>query len=247
MVQTTNLISYYKFDESSGNAADAHGPNTLTNNGTATFAAAIINNGADIEAGSTQSFSIADASQTGLDVGTNDFSMSVWFKPESAPSGTSYTLMAKYDSGDAAVGWTWDYNDNAGTKRLRAVMGAANTATTINQTLDAGTWYHIVYAYDNSAGTIDVYLNGSSIGQMTGQVSGASLSTAAPFCIGQISPDNNNYLDGMVDEAGIWVGYLLTSSDASELYNGGAGLAYPFTGAVATTIFPSRMMRGIGA
>ena len=47
---TDNLISHWKLDESSGNAADSHGSNTLTNNGSTPFVAAKINNGADFEA-----------------------------------------------------------------------------------------------------------------------------------------------------------------------------------------------------
>ena len=173
----------------------------------------------DFEAGSSQSLCISDASQTGLDMGTDDFSMSVRVKIESDPSATSYTMMAKYNSLDVGViGWTWDYNDNAGTKRLRAVMGPLNIVTAINQTLTTGTWYHIVYVYDDSDGTIDVYVDNSSIGQMTGQVSLTSLSGNASFCLGAIQPDNGNFMDGLEDEAFIY-NKKLSTAEIDDLFN----------------------------
>ncbi len=45
MAITNNLISYYKLDESSGNATDRFGGNTLTNTST-TYSTGKINNGA---------------------------------------------------------------------------------------------------------------------------------------------------------------------------------------------------------
>ena len=53
MALTDNLVSYWKLDESSGNAADSVGSNTLTNTGTATYAAGKINNGVVVN-GSSQ-------------------------------------------------------------------------------------------------------------------------------------------------------------------------------------------------
>ena len=45
----TNNLAYWKFDEASGNATDATNNSlTLTNNGTATFGAGLINNGKNL-------------------------------------------------------------------------------------------------------------------------------------------------------------------------------------------------------
>ena len=57
MALTDNLVSYWKLDESSGNAADSVGSNTLTNTNTVTYSAGKINNGADFERDSAQYFS----------------------------------------------------------------------------------------------------------------------------------------------------------------------------------------------
>ena len=53
MAISDNLISYYKFDESSGNASDSVGSNTGTNTGL-TYSAGIINNGITSIGGSGQ-------------------------------------------------------------------------------------------------------------------------------------------------------------------------------------------------
>lgn len=51
MALTDNLVSYWKLDESSGNASDSVGSNTLTNNGTAGYASGKINNAVDFGTG----------------------------------------------------------------------------------------------------------------------------------------------------------------------------------------------------
>ena len=62
MSLTTNIVAYWKFDESSGNAMDSTGNgNTLTNVNTVTYSAGKINNGANFVAASSQYFSATAA------------------------------------------------------------------------------------------------------------------------------------------------------------------------------------------
>src|SRR5262249_12496362 len=58
----SGIVSYWKFDESSGVASDTAGSNSLTNNNTAPYSSAVINNGATLDATNNQYFSIPDAS-----------------------------------------------------------------------------------------------------------------------------------------------------------------------------------------
>lgn len=72
-----NLISYWKLDESSGDAADSIGGNTLTNTNTVTYASAKINNGAVLSDASKQT--LRKASNTIFPTGSAT-SVSAWVK-----------------------------------------------------------------------------------------------------------------------------------------------------------------------
>lgn len=97
MALTDNLISYYKLDESSGNASDSVGSNTLTNVNSVVYATAKLNKGADLERSSSQYLSIADGSQSGLDI-TGNISVSAWIKIESLPTANEINIVvAKED------------------------------------------------------------------------------------------------------------------------------------------------------
>jgi len=227
MALIDNLVSYWKFDESSGNAADAHGSNTLTNNNTATFAAGKINNGADLESSSSQSFSIADGSQSGLDI-TGDLSLSMWLNPESI-TGT-HGLVSKFvDSGQMA------YRLAFNTTQIFLTVSAAGfieTNAVWTNPLSTGSWQHIVVTYDASAGEATLYYNGTADTTETGLATSIKNSTAT-FRIGarsSVLDAAELFYDGKIDEVGIW-SKTLSGAEVTSLYNSGSGLAYPLAGA----------------
>lgn len=228
MALIDNLVSYWKLDESSGNAADAHGSNTLTNNGTTPFVAAKINNGADLEAGSSQSFSITDGSQSGLDFSTA-LSFAMWFKPESQPPAVYFPLVRK-SSQPGQEAYTFSYSVSGGAN-LRISVDATGNGTstdtlTVSQTLSNATFYHIVVTWDGGTKTAKFYVDGSQVGgDQTGTNVASIFNSSADFVLGA---DGTFFTDGVMDEVGAW-SRVLTSGEASSLYNGGAGLAYPFT------------------
>ena len=241
MALVDNLVSYWKLDEASGIRNDAHASNNLTDNNTVGSATGIINNGADFEASNSESLSIADGSQSGLDI-TGDMTLSLWYKPESQPAtDTDNHLVSK--SGDGSnQSYYLVHRDSGGTTNLRfriSANGSAITSKEINQTFSNGTIYHIVVSYDASAGTADCYVDGSSIGTMTGFPTSIFDGNGA-FSLGA---DNFNgsprrFVDGIVDEVGIW-NRTTTSGEASELYNSGNGLAYSVLSLISFTISES--------
>ncbi len=83
MALSTNLVSYWKLDESSGNASDSVGSNTATNSNV-TYGTGKINNGA-IFNGSSSAFTFATVPVTG----SSSFSVSFWLKAGSLVSGMS--------------------------------------------------------------------------------------------------------------------------------------------------------------
>lgn len=221
MALTDSLISYWAFDESSGNATDSHGPNDLTNNNSTAYATGKINNGADFEKGSSNYFSIADGAQTGLDLAT-DFTFNVWLKFETLPSGTTQCIFDKRVGGN---GYSMYYYDAAGTRKWSSNIQATSVDLT-DTGISAGTFYMTTFVYTKSAGTIDIYRNASSVGQMTSLSTALAASTDS-FMLGEDSAGDRHF-DGIMDEMGVW-SRALSGSEITELYAAGAGNAYPFS------------------
>jgi hypothetical protein len=238
----TTPVSFWKFDESSGNASDAVGSNTLTNNGTTPYVTGKINNGADLESGSSQYFSITDGSQSGLDL-TGNYSFSIWVNLESQPATNSdRPLLIKYDPTGNQRGYYIAYQDSGGTKRFESRIstdgtGVATTIKTLNYTLSTATWTHLVFAFTASTGTMEVFVDGSSIGSMTGHGTSIFNNTAA-FRIGA-NDDATIFFDGIIDAVGIW-NVVLSGSEITELFNSGTGSQYPFT--VTETFTPKAII-----
>lgn len=226
MALTDNLVSYWKMDEASGNRADAHGANTLTDNNTVGAATGIINNAADFELSSSESLSILDVTQSGLDL-AGDMTISMWIKPESMTG--SHGLVTKF-------------RDLAGNKSYRLHCTTTDIALTLTSngttetsaiwtfTLSAGTWYHLVLVYTASAGSATLYVNNTSQGAKTG-LSTSVFNSVSVFRLGSRSSALDvaeQFFDGLMDEVGIW-SRTLSSTEVATLYGGGAGLAYPLS------------------
>ena len=235
MALSDSVVGYWKLDESSGNAADSSGnSNTLTNNNTVTYSTGKINNGADFESSSSQSFSIADASQTGLDL-SGDCSFAGWVKFESFTS--ENTIFAKTDSntarsyvvrvlssGDGYLLNAECYGDGTTSNRRGANSNAAFTTTT-------GTWYHFAATFDVDTGTWVFYKNGAVIASTASNAGTVAsiYNSSNKFQMGanNSSGTDDRFFDGMMDEMGVW-SRTLNQFEVSALYYGSTGQQYSF-------------------
>ena len=86
MALTTNLVSYWTLNETSGNAADSLGVNTLTNTSTVAYSSGKINNGALMVGATPSYFAITNGSQTGLGLTGGEMSVAFWIKMTSLPA-----------------------------------------------------------------------------------------------------------------------------------------------------------------
>lgn len=210
MALTDNLIAYWKFDESSGNAADVLGGYTLTATNIS-YVSSKINNGADSN-GST-----SDLITTFID-------------PDSYNSGFSFGGWVWFDATNANV-ISWDESGSwggveigagAGTWGYRFGTGSPSNAYGTGVAISTGQWYHVIATH--SATTDRLYVNGSQIHTAT---SGTLANTNTSFHIAGNSNFRGETLDGKVDEMGVW-GRELSSTEVTSLYNSGSGLTYPF-------------------
>ncbi len=209
MAANKGLVSYWKLDESSGNAADSVGSNTLTNTNSVTYPAGKINNGALFSNPSSKQLK---ATATGLPTGTT-FSVALWYKGSSPV-------------GDGIMGW-----GNSGTTGAQrnilisagnAYFGGNSSDLNSNYAINDGNYHHVVVTCNANAAVI--YVDGTSRNSGT-----LSLVTANQvISIGSRS-DSTSFITGNVDEVGIW-DRALSAAEVVELYNGYLGKQYPFTG-----------------
>lgn len=165
MALRTNLVSYWRLDESSGNAADSTASaNTLTN-ASVTYSAGILNNGAVFAAASSADLSHADNASLSI---IGNISFSCWVKMSSQPAlNSNMNLMAKWVAAGGQRSYQLSYLDASAVKKLefRYTSNGAATSTIfqINQTLTTGTFYHIVVTATVATPVVTIYVNGVSV------------------------------------------------------------------------------------
>ncbi len=229
MALITNIVAYWKLDESSGNASDSTaGARTLTNTGTASYAAGLINNGIDLGTTNTTKWLNYGTDNLGIDGGA--ITISGWVNINTQISSGFQTLFAQGSTNTFTCNYV-EYEYNAGTRRLDFYRekGAVGTeGPTYNITLTPGTWYHVVYTYDGT--NVRGYVNGSLVaGPTAASGSGSSVMTNGlgigdRFYAGSAL---GNKISAKLDEVGVW-SRALSGAEITSLYNGGIGVQYPF-------------------
>lgn len=232
MALTDNLVSYYKLDESSGNAADSVGSNTLTNNNSTAFATGKINNGADLELTSSNSLSKTSPVDVAF---TSSFTINCWVKPESLSSdGTRLVIASKYYDGSVR-GWYFGLAESSGADNTKLHARLGNTAGSAavdyysnTGAVAAGTWAMVTMVFDDTSDLVRFYVNGTAWGTTakTDQIAASSANLYIGAEGNNGSP--NQFFDGLLDEVGIW-SRALSAAEVISLYNASIGKQYPFT------------------
>jgi hypothetical protein len=225
---TDNLVSYWKLDESSGNAADSVGDNDLTNNNTATYSAGKINNGVSLARTSSQYLN--NTGECG--VTASNVSFSLWFKAANEPTngayGTyGYGLIGARTQTGGAIDYGIAYWNDSGTTKLkfwRNKPGVGEYELPYSVALGTTNWHHIAMTQDGT--NLVGYLDGVQVG--TSALNGVGSGGAAgPFSVGR-EPVYDIKADGQIDEVGIW-SRALTATEVAGLYNDGLASQYAFT------------------
>lgn len=184
-IQQSGIVSFWNLDEESSTRVDSIGSNDLTDNNTVLFGAGQVSNAADFESTNSESLSITDASQTGLEP-SSAFTILAWYKPESLVTGT---LIDKFDG---ANGYKFRV---AGAVTVLNTAGAATNAVS---SLVAGTFTHLGAVWDGS--TQRIYFDSKD--DASSSSSGLNLNTTIDFLIGaQTESGPTNFADGLMDEA----------------------------------------------
>lgn len=213
MALTDNLVAYWKLDESSGNAADSVGSNTLTN-ANITYSAWKINNWA--------SFNGTSSKLTAGSAISIEWAMTIafWFNP------TSWSYVKYLCDNTANVNRCWMWRENTWWSDWTFV----NSYFIYNKWTNfvANEWYHVAIVYDYSiTNKIICYKNWSQLWVDTWYDKTEDFSRTPKFWASWTNADWYSWLE---DEIWIWT-RALSSTEISELYNSWAWLTYPFTSA----------------
>lgn len=226
------LLSYWRLDEISGTRSDSKASNHLANRNNPDIGTGVIKGGVSLVALNTQNLNISDASQTGLDPLTSNFSQSCWVKVNNL--GTSRMIFAKGASSDNATdapGYRAFVGTNGGI--YCSICDNANstrvTGNTTSGQIVVGNWYFLTFVWIRASNLL-IYKNGVQIQSIAINTRSGTIDVAAPFAIGSATFNSaptsySTYFDGIIDEFGWWSNDL-TQSDIDYLYNHGYGSTY---------------------
>lgn len=239
MALTDNLVSYYKFDENTGTSvADATGTNNGTFNGSGTlWASGIINSGGNFV--NTNSNYVLCKSGKIL-AGQSSWTITAWIKSSAANNGNGVVIYCERASSGNDI-FKMQINQSSPWNDLELVLrDDAGSLQFFNNSTDVikdGTFHFC--AITNSSGTLQAYVDGSADGASAAQTpSNTYTNSGIESRIGTDAGDSGANYTGVTDEVGLWT-RALSSTEISELYNGGAGLQYPFTTASVKDIIGS--------
>ena len=208
MALIDGLVFYTRLE---GNSNDLKG----SNNGTDTAITYSVANGKIGQgAGFNGTTSIISFGNTGIPTGNAPRTVAVWGKTTQATNGSFFAITPATN----IVGTQYDIFILSG-KNYFSGYGADLSGTV---TINDGAWHFLVATYDGT--TLRLYTDGSPDGSAA-----LTLNTTATI-VNMGGVQNSPTLVGTVDEVAIW-SRALSATEVSQLYNGGAGLTYPFSNA----------------
>lgn len=230
-----NCVALWKFDN---NANDAKGGNDLTPVNSPAYDSGDKKEGthsADLEHGSTQYFSIADAA---LDAGfpgksgasEQSFSICCWVKPETIPVGVWYSLVGKSNVASSEISYAIVLqNDGKINFFIGYNGGASYTMLVFDTALSAGIWYHIAIVYDSSDNSMKIRIWDDNAGALLdsnkeGTAGGDFSPDSAPLEIGRWDEKDARTFDGKIDEVVICKD-VLTDVEIDQIRAGSYGAA----------------------
>jgi hypothetical protein len=211
----SSLSSYWKLDECSGNRTDSHGSNDLTDNNTVGGATGKIGNAARFVKANSEYLSAAD--DPAFRMGSAK-TIALWVNPTSVNG----EFATKFEDGK----FDWLVDVIAGPVARFILYNNGAEAGRVTTSLALNVWSFVVAWYDGAAGTINIQVNDGTVASVSGMPSSV-VDTGAAFNIGRRGLTGNEaYLDGLVDEVGIW-DIVLNAIKRTLLYNSWSGTTCP--------------------
>ena len=209
------LVSYYALNQTSGVVIDSvAGVNNGTNTGSTRGVPGIINNSFSFDGNDDVNM----GNDTSLNFGSGDFAFSLWVNYSGLQTGI---LVMKGATGP-------------GGKRYRILLDIGNIQIEIDDdttgksvtsasTFGDGVFHHVVGVRDGN--NLRLYID--NVEETPTNITGyGSLDDLInPFTLAKSSHASSVFLTGNLDEIGVW-NRSLSSSEVSDLFNGGLGLNF---------------------
>ena len=160
---------------------------------------------------------------------TSALTLAVWFKSANVAAGAM--LICKGNSGTQ-----YNLREFQNSVRFRVSAGSGLTDLEVTYPFTNGGWYHVAGVYDGS--TMRVFVNASQVGTSLAKT-GALLSDTVGLALGKRSGANNNFFNGILDDARIYA-RALSVAELTALFNAADDRAWDFGDAPDPT-YPTRL------
>lgn len=240
---TAILAAWWEMDEPSGNRADSHGSNTLTDTNTVTLtegpqgnsladvntvtsAAGKVGNAAVFAAANSEQLVGAHAAE--IDSGDTTWEWNGWAYLETTTA--DMTLLAKDTGAAGGRAFRLSYDNSSDVFRWEVFDG-----TNVIGTVDAAdlgapaddTWYFVRVWHSATGNEVGIEIDRGTA-DTAATTGAASSGTTAAFRMGANGSGSPDYLNGRLDEWGKW-SRILGSAEADERYAAGSPTTgYPF-------------------
>ncbi len=226
---TNGLISYWKLDETSGNAIDSHGNNDGTVNEATQNTSGKINTAYNFD-GYNDVVTIPDSPNLNI---TGPFTITAWAQTNRPLAENFRYLNIVAKDSIFRKGYGIEIYERAEDDGVRLEVWARNGGTLRVAALEilyaelweADTWYFIAGTYDGK--DLKIYLNNTHTAIGTGINPESTAGEPLRIGSGLSEESADKEWPGKIDEIAIW-NRALTPDEIIELYNSGSGLAYPF-------------------
>ena len=217
-----NLIGYWELEEASGTRNDSHGANHLTDTNTVTQGVGVVGNAALYTRANSET--LVSASNAALQTGDIDLTLACWVKFNTKPG--SMGMMCKDNNGGEPNNreYQLQYANSSGKFVFQVSGNGTATAGRFADTFGTpplDTWMFVVGWHNSVLNTINIQVNNGGV-DTTAHTTGIFVGTN-DFRLGSLG--TTNYLDGLLDQCGLWK-RVLTPVERAWLYNAGAGRSY---------------------
>jgi len=222
----TNLVAWWKLDETSGNRVNCINPGVydMTAVGNPAIEAGIISNAYTVTIPDPNY--ILRTPNAPVFAATQDISFHGWVKLKSGAAFRIARLLYNIDAATLHTNYWMNISTDTGGNGSITVVTSADSigGNTAPGGMPYDIFHHIAVTMEYSTKRIKIYLNGGLLANVVAAGQPTDTQASCFLSIGQII-GANPYVNTSYDEIGFWPNRIITQADVTALYNNGAGVS----------------------